>query len=399
MTPHPTKLVLAAYTHFGGRGLKGTGMYYLVREAWRRAYVQQVIAVSKRRCQYEFDLQLVDTLPGESRLVSGLAKIKKTLWSGFPSRFLGELIFDHYAAAKLAKFAGLLVTTPRLIQTTRAAKALGCKIILYGGAPHPQYFLQQIHRERDAFSQKSMRDQRSHAWGMARFAAHLRIVDYIIAVSNFTKETYIKCGFPEDRIFVAPLGVDMSKFQPTPLSLDDCFTYLFVAHADGATGIIKGLIYLLQAWSELDLKNAQLVVCGNIGQEVQEQIRPYREKLSKVQFTGFVRNVADYYRQAAVFVYPTLADGLPKVVLEAMASGRPIITTPILKPVVREGLDGFYIPTRDVEALKERMLYCYTHREEVARLGANASEQAQRFTWERFSRQAADIVEKVVATQ
>jgi alpha-maltose-1-phosphate synthase len=69
-----------------------------------------------------------------------------------------------------------------------------------------------------------------------------------------------------------------------------------------------------------------------------------------------------------------------------------VITTPILRPVIREGIDGFYIPMRDVEALKERMLYFYDHREEVARMGANASERARGFSWERFSQQIAEIL-------
>jgi glycosyltransferase involved in cell wall biosynthesis len=102
-------------------------------------------------------------------------------------------------------------------------------------------------------------------------------------------------------------------------------------------------------------------------------------------------NPQDYYRRSSVFVLPSVAEGLPKVVLEAMACGRPVITTPILKPVVRDAVDGFYVPMRDVEALKEKMLYFYEHPEEVARMGANASERARSFTWDRFSRQIAEL--------
>jgi glycosyltransferase involved in cell wall biosynthesis len=134
-----------------------------------------------------------------------------------------------------------------------------------------------------------------------------------------------------------------------------------------------------------------------MGHEVQTLMHRYAGNLRGVEFVGFVSNIEDYYRQASVLVFPTLAEGLAKVVLEAMASGRPVITTPVLKPVVREGLDGFYVPLRDVAALKERMLYFHQHRDELGRMGKNAAEQAQRFTWERFSRQIADIVATVAA--
>lgn len=397
MSPSSPRLVLAAFTHFGAMGLKGNGMYYLVWEAWRRQYLQKAIVVSKKSCRYEFDLRLVNTLPGESRLISLFSEIKQRVWKEFPSRWLGEIIFDHYAASQLPRVGGVLVTTPRLVQTVRKAKTLGYTTLLYGGAPHPQLFLEQIQRENEALGLQKARQRGAHAWEMSRFATHVASSDYIIAVSEFAKESYAQRGFPSERIFVTPLGVNVRQFRATPVPESLPFTYLFVAQVDGATGILKGLHYLLQAWDELSLPNARLLVCGRMGHEVQTLMHRYAGNLRGVEFVGFVSNIEDYYRQASVFVFPTLAEGLAKVVLEAMASGRPVITTPVLKPVVREGLDGFYVPLRDVTALKERMLYFHQHRNELGRMGKNAAEQAQRFTWERFSRQIADIVATVAA--
>ena len=396
MITHPARLVLVAYTRFGARGHKGTPTYYLVREAWKRGYVHQVIAVSKSLCQYEFDLQLVDTFPGESRLTSSLSKIKEKVWAGFPSRWLGEVIFDRYAAAKLPRQGGILVTTPRLAQTAQTARGLGYRILLYAGQAHPGYLLKQIQAENDTFGLKSAKQHRSRAWEMARFAAHIASSDYILTISDFAKDTYVQSGFPREKIFVAPLGVDLRRFQATP-PVENSFTCLFVAHVAGAIAVLKGLPYLLQAWSELGLQNAQLLVCGKMGPEAQELIQRSAGKLSTVEFLGPVSDPEIYYRKASVFVFPSIAEGFGKVVLEAMASGRPVITTPVPKPVVREGLDGFYVAPRDVEALKDRILYFYQHPEEVRRMGANASEQAHRFTWERFSGQVADIVEEVAA--
>jgi glycosyltransferase involved in cell wall biosynthesis len=138
-------------------------------------------------------------------------------------------------------------------------------------------------------------------------------------------------------------------------------------------------------------------VCGNIGREVENVIAKYKYKLSNVKFTGNVSDPAEYYKKASVFIFPSIAEGFGKVVLEAMASGRPVITTPIPKPAVRDGIDGFYIRSRDVEALKDKMLYFYEHRDEIARMGHNASEQACHFSWDRFSAQVADIVGEVNA--
>jgi glycosyltransferase involved in cell wall biosynthesis len=385
------RLTLAAYTRFGARGLKGIEMYHLVKEIWRKGHLRKVIAISKNSCQYEFDLNLVETLPGESRIISGLGQIKRKIWKAFPSRGFGEMIFDHYAASKIAGPGEILIVTPRMIRTVHKAKALGYRTFLYADHCDPRYLSDQIETEQGAFGLKTVEEDRNRSWQMARFAEHVKTSDYMIALSEYAKETYVHHGFPKERIFVAPLGIDLRRFQATRPPSEGRFTFLLMAHVTGTTGVLKGLQYLLRAWSELQLKNGQLQVCGDIGPEAQQLIRRYGGKVKGVEFTGAVSNPEAYYQNSSVFVLPSLAEGLPKVVLEAMACGRPVITTHILKPVVREGMDGFYVPMRDVEALKERMIYFYQHREEVARMGANASERARSFTWERFSQQIADL--------
>jgi glycosyltransferase involved in cell wall biosynthesis len=274
---------------------------------------------------------------------------------------------------------------------------LGYTTFLYGGHSDPAFLLQQIHIERSVFGLTKERQNRGRAREMARFAAHIEASDYILAISEFAAETYVQHGFPAEKVFIVPLGVDLEKFPATPPPSGSELIYLFMAHASGSTGILKGLPYLLHAWDEMRLRNARLLVCGHIGQEVEDLIGRYRARSNNVEFAGSVSDPAQYYQKASVLVFPSLAEGFGKVVLEAMASGRPVITTSIPKPVVREGVDGFYISPRDVQDLKEKMLYFHQHPEEVGRMGANASEQARRFSWDRFSLQIADIVAGIAA--
>jgi glycosyltransferase involved in cell wall biosynthesis len=389
-------VILAAYTHFGAKGLKGVGMYHIVKEAWKRGWVEKVIAVSKNHCQYDFDLDLVDTFPGESRLIYGLGQVKEKLWRNFPARWLSELLFDRYAASRLTGRGKILIATPGMARTAARAKSFGYTTFLYGGHSDPAFLLEQIHIERSVFGLTKERQNRGRAWEMARFAAHIDASDYILAISEFAAETYVRHGFPAEQIFVVPLGVDLDRFPRTPPT-NGALTYLFMAHASGSTGILKGLPYLLQAWEEMSLQNARLLICGHIGQEVEDLIRRYRARSNNVEFAGSVSDPAKYYQKASVLVFPSLAEGFGKVVLEAMASGRPVITTSIPKPVVRDGVDGFYISPRDVQDLKEKMLYFHKHPEEIERMGSNASEQARRFSWDRFSLQIADIVAGIAA--
>jgi hypothetical protein len=251
-----TRLTVAAYSHFGAKSLKGAETYHLVDEAWRRGYLRQAVVVSKKHCRRPFDLGLVETLPGESRLISGLLKIR-SVWKAFPSRWLGELLFDRYAASRLRGPGGVLIVTPGMVWTTRKAKALGYRVLLYGATPDPRFLEEQIRLERQALGLTVGAEHRNRSGMVTRWLASLAETDHLIAVSEFSKATYVAHGFPEARISVAPLGVGVDRFPRTPPPATEPFTYLFVGHVDGTTGIVKGLHYLLQAWSELALPGAR----------------------------------------------------------------------------------------------------------------------------------------------
>ena len=113
--------------------------------------------------------------------------------------------------------------------------------------------------------------------------------------------------------------------------------------------------------------------------------------LPNVEFPGFV-NPIDYHSKALVFVFPSLSEGFPKVVVEAMASGLPVITTPPVAERVRDGVDGFVIPIRDVKALKEKILYFYNNPDKAIEMGKNARQRAEEFTWERYMENLIKII-------
>jgi len=78
-----------------------------------------------------------------------------------------------------------------------------------------------------------------------------------------------------------------------------------------------------------------------------------------------------------------------------MASGLPVIVTPPAAEAVRDGKDGFVIPTGDVEALKNKIMYFYDNRDEIERMGRNARQQAERYTWDAYSLRTVKILEDI----
>jgi glycosyltransferase involved in cell wall biosynthesis len=92
-------------------------------------------------------------------------------------------------------------------------------------------------------------------------------------------------------------------------------------------------------------------------------------------------------------LFPSLIEGMPLVVLVAMASGLPVITTPNSPgDPVRDGVDGFVVPIRDVDAIVEKLEYLRTHPEERLRMGQNARDRAKMFTWEQYRAKVTNFI-------
>jgi glycosyltransferase involved in cell wall biosynthesis len=99
--------------------------------------------------------------------------------------------------------------------------------------------------------------------------------------------------------------------------------------------------------------------------------------------------LAEMYRQSDVFVFPTLIEGMPLVVLEAMACGLPVIVTANgPADIVRDGVDGFIIPQRDADAVTGCLERLYRDRSLRAEMGRNASERALEFGWGAYTSKA-----------
>ncbi len=79
-----------------------------------------------------------------------------------------------------------------------------------------------------------------------------------------------------------------------------------------------------------------------------------------------------------IFVHPTLFEGLPLAVLEAMAMGKPVITSPIdgLRSLITSGMDGWLVEPGDPDALAHTISHVIAHPEERARVAAAGAARA-----------------------
>jgi glycosyltransferase involved in cell wall biosynthesis len=218
-------------------------------------------------------------------------------------------------------------------------------------------------------------------WQERQLDAEIELADHILVGSNFACESFIAEGVPAQKLTVIPYGADTALFEPPEQKVHDRngLRLLFV----GQIGQRKGISYLLEAARRTAAQGDSLTLVGQI-QGSGRALVPYRDGFRHVPHVPRVE-LREIYRQADVFVFPTLVEGMGIVVLEAMASGLPVITTPNGPgDIVRDGVDGFLVPPRDVDAIVERLERLRADpqlRQEMAR---NARIRAQEFTWDAY---------------
>jgi glycosyltransferase involved in cell wall biosynthesis len=197
--------------------------------------------------------------------------------------------------------------------------------------------------------------------------------DYVIAISDFVKDTYLQIGIPENRIFVATPDIDISRFAPVvgKGTTSSSFKLLYIAH----TQPLKGLHYLLDAWKDFTCTNAELVIVGGFSDMPAVLRNEYMESMHNDSRITYVPGTATpelYYSDASAFIFPSLTEGFGRVTLEAMACGLPVITTEHARGIVEDGVNGFVVPIRDAQALRDKIQFLYDNPEKRIAMGKAA---------------------------
>ena len=209
--------------------------------------------------------------------------------------------------------------------------------------------------------------------------------DFIVVPSTAAERSFAERGVPESKMIRIPFGVDVSLFCPSDFHEESPFRVLFA----GRLELLKGVHYLLQAWSELKLPGAELWLIGSVLPEIRPFLARYGSP--QVRVIGEVprSGMPSYYRQAHALVFPSLNDGFGLVMLEAMASALPVIATENSggPDVIEDTVNGFIIPIRDVEAMKERIYWLYAHQDESREMGLRGRQALMaQFTREDYCR-------------
>ncbi len=233
------------------------------------------------------------------------------------------------------------------------------------------------------------------------YSLYCLLASRLIAVSEHVR-WFTRRFFPLVRlktIEVVHNGISFTRFQ---LPSDERLRReLEIAPTDVVVGFIgrleeqKGITHLLHAVEALskDLRNIKVLIAGEGSWKQRLQDEASALGLRNVLFLGFRRDTPHLLRVFDVFVLPSLFEGLPVVLIEAMAAGCAVVATRIggVEEVVVDGFNGILVQPGDSQALASALRSLITDGEMRKRLG----EQAQRHAAQEFS--AKVMVERTEA--
>ena len=262
---------------------------------------------------------------------------------------------------------------------------------------------------------RSIRSVRSVAlilllyWRHLNWRAHIEHAERVIAVSHEVAQEVRDSHRRLPPMTVIPNGVDTTRFAPTlesraiarrNLDLSSDATVLI---AVGRLEREKGFHQAIEMVARLGQPDLYLLIVGRGGDEGRlRQLAERWEVSRQVRFVGFVPNVElpDYLRAADIFVMPTLCnEAFPMTIVEAMASGLPIIATNIggIPTAIDDGRNGLLFPVGDVPGLTAQVKRLLDESDLAQRLGQAAREKAvEHFSVERMVRDTEAVFQQAV---
>lgn len=301
-------------------------------------------------------------------------------WAGFQMH-LSNAHFDRNVAGRLPRAELFQGTTGQCLRSLKRAKEQGSFTVLDSITTHVDDFLLQQQSAYAFFGMKAELSREARDMAVAEYA----LADHIRVMSEHARRTFIERGVPDCKLFVAKPPLSVASFP-----IADFQSPRFRVSYIGLLSPTKGFHYLLQAFRRLTIPHAELVLWSAPGhRSVSKYLRRQMAVDSRISMIPISvrRNYERVYGGSHVLVHPSLADGYAYVVMEAMASGLPVIVTSATgsAQLIRDGENGFVVPPRDPDAIHDRLLYLAQNPAVLRRMGAAARQTIQHETPNSFN--------------
>src|SRR5438046_56385 len=255
----------------------------------------------------------------------------------------------------------------------RFAKAQGWKTVL--GQIDPGPVEEEIVRTEHEIHPEFVSDWRSAPskyW--QNWRQELELADKILVNSDWARTALERSGVNQQKLAVIPLAYEPpANDSPTTHKYPDRFIperpirVLFL----GQVNLRKGVARLLEAAQALQNEPVEFWMVGPRQCRPPEQLR----RLKNVRWFGRVAhaNAAQYYRDADIFILPTLSDGFALTQLEAQAHGLPVIASRRCGEMVRDSINGIVLEESTPDAIVEALQFCLRNPDQLAQFSENAT--------------------------
>jgi len=378
----PRHLLYSIFARIGGSGLD-TDAFETLRASYRGGFLGKAIAYDNR--QKEIPASLIHSLRWHPvRLISFL---DRPYYYGAKKKYLDWIASRHLATGRYDLFHSW---SGDCLRSLKVAKRQRIPSVVEIPTWHRDGGKEKIRRPQTAVPTENM--SRFQRWKnrlllqRKRFIQEYDLADLLLVLSEKAAHTFRVRGFPEEKLYYLPRGVDVERFRPG--NRPQKFRAVFA----GALIKRKGIQHVLKAWHRLNLPDAELWLIGF----VHDEAKPYLKQFwrDNIRVVGFVRDPENYLSQGTVHVFPSQWEGSAKVTYEAAACGLPQITTREAGDVVRDGIEGIIVKPGDVSGIAAALEHLYRHPEIVQQMSSAARLRVvENFTWDHFRTRLLDAYE------
>jgi glycosyltransferase involved in cell wall biosynthesis len=316
-------------------------------------------------------------LPGlAARRINALVSLEPQL-SWWASR-----LFDRWASRHLGTPDVLLAWAWSARRTFIAAHKRGITCVLEETGSANAHQEEILREEYDRLNLKPRRKLPPAVIANERLECEL--ADVILCPSEYVARSYAIYGIPREKCMVIPYATNPALFSCPKIDQEGVFRILYV----GSVSARKGIVYLLQALQHLPRDRYECSVIGRIEAGFESALVPYASLFTHIPSVPY-EQMAAHYQRASVFVLPTLDEGMAHVILEALCSGTPVITTinSGAETMIKDGHNGFIAGIRDSQAIAARLNELVNDRLRCAEMGKNAAITVQGWSWDDYARE------------
>ena len=350
--------------------------------------------------------QLATTYPGFAarRFLPPGVKLKSAarfeVWRRLASRFSfvprpdpGVSIgFGKFAARTLPDDAHLLVGWSSAIREAIApAHARGMKVCVERGSTH---ILHQVRVLRDAAARSGVSPVDTPVEIIERELWEYDNADAIAVPTRFAASTFTAEGIAAEKLIVNPYGVDPDAFEPRSEPGHGPCRILFA----GSVGVRKGVPDLLQAFDKMT-PGTELHLAGPLEPGMSDLIARHDRPGLIVHGPLAFSRLKELYRSSTVFCLPSIEEGFAQVLLQAMASGLPVVTTDVAggAELALAGENGLIVPVDDPGALADALSGLAADPDRTWEMGRAARGCIETsFRWSHYVDRAVEAYEQLV---